>query len=337
MKLASIEKVTKVFPHPNADKLEFVHVLGYDCIVPKGLYNIGDFVILIQPDTVLPVEDWTAIYRKLSSKRVKAIRLRGEWSFGIVEKLSLLNGLASTSSASTSVTSDSFEIAEGVEVAEFLKITKYEPPVPVELNAKGPLPFGIPKTDEERYQNLPLEDYLGKRVDVTLKVDGQSFTAYYKDSVFGVCGRTLEYKLEHHNDYTAHIKRYDLEDKLRNFCEKHGVNIALRGESYGKSVQSSKTNPHSHKDKGVMFFGVWLIDERRHAYKGDRFYIHAIAQELGLPTVPVLENNVPLSLDLIKKYDDGLERLDGEMFEGVVLAGKGFSFKVINKTYDSAK
>jgi RNA ligase (TIGR02306 family) len=323
MKLASIEKVTKVFPHPNADKLEFVHVLGYDCIVPKGLYSVDDLVILIQPDTVLPQVEWTAIYRKLSSKRVKAIRLRGEWSFGIVEKLSLLP--------------EGLEIAEGLEVSSFLKVTKYEPPVPVELNAKGFIPFGIPKTDEERYQNLTLEDFLGKHVDVTLKVDGQSFTAYYKDGAFGVCGRTLEYKLEFHNDYTAHIKRYDLENKLRTFCEKHGVNLALRGESYGKGVQTSKTNPHSQLDKGVMFFSVWLIDERRHAYKGDRFYIHSIAEELDLPTVPMLESNVPLSLDLIKKYDDGLENLNGAMFEGVVLAGKDFSFKVINKVYDSAK
>jgi RNA ligase (TIGR02306 family) len=90
MKLASIEKVTRVFPHPNADKLEFVHVLGYDCLVPKDLHKVDDFVILIQPDTVLPQVSWTEIYRKASAKRVKAIRLRGEWSFGIVEKLSLL-------------------------------------------------------------------------------------------------------------------------------------------------------------------------------------------------------------------------------------------------------
>jgi RNA ligase (TIGR02306 family) len=323
MKLASTEKVTKVFPHPNADKLEFVHVLGYNCLVPKGLYSVDDLVILIQPDTVLPPVAWTEIYRKVSAKRVKAIRLRGEWSFGIVEKLSLLP--------------EDADIAEGIEVSALLNITKYEPPVPIELNAKGLLPYGIPKTDEERYQNLPFEDYLGKSVDVTLKVDGQSFTTYYKDGAFGICGRTLEYKLEFHNDYTAHIKRYDLENKLRTFCEKHGVNIALRGESYGKGVQSSKTNPHSQLDKGVMFFGVWLIAERRYALKGDRFYIHKVAEELGLPTVPMLERDVLLTLDLIEKYDDGLENLNGAMFEGVVLVGNDFSFKVINKVYDSAK
>jgi RNA ligase (TIGR02306 family) len=110
MKLASIEKVTKVFPHPNADKLEFVHVLGYDCLVSKGNYKTDDLIVLIQPDTVLPQAEWTDIYRKVSTKRVKAIRLRGEWSFGIVEKLSLLpTGMS---------------IAEGLEVAEFLGITK---------------------------------------------------------------------------------------------------------------------------------------------------------------------------------------------------------------------
>jgi RNA ligase (TIGR02306 family) len=110
MKLASIEKITRVFPHPSADKLEFVHVLGYDCLVPKGLYQLSDLVILIQPDTVLPSVDWSEIYRKVSSKRVKAIRLRGEWSFGIVERLWLLPATT--------------PLEEGLEVSDILSMAQ---------------------------------------------------------------------------------------------------------------------------------------------------------------------------------------------------------------------
>ncbi len=323
MKLASIEKITKVFVHPNADKLEFVHILGYDCIVPKGLYSVGELAILIQPDTVLPTVDWTEIYRKVSSKRVKAIRLRGEWSLGIVEKTSLLP--------------ENLIITEGLEVSEFLHITKYEPPTPNELNAKGFLPFGIAKTGEERYQNLVLEEYWGKKVDVTLKVDGQSFTAYYKDGEFGVCGRALEYRLDSTNDFTIHAKQYELEEKLRHFHKKYDINIALRGENYGRGVQSSKTNPHSQRDKGLVFFSVWLIDKRPYAYKDVPLYIRKVAKELDLPLVPIIESDVALSSELIKKYDQELEKLDQNMFEGVVLVGNSFSFKVINKYYDSHK
>jgi len=37
------------------------------------------------------------------------------------------------------------------------------------------------------------------------------------------------------------------------------------------------------------------------------------------------------------RYGDELEALNGQPFEGVVVKGQGFSFKVINKYYDSKK
>lgn len=90
MKLATIEKIKEIYPHPNADSLEFVKVLGYQCIVPKGKWKIGDWCILIQPDTVLPDAEWAQGYKKYSPTRVKAIKLRGLYSFGIVESLNIL-------------------------------------------------------------------------------------------------------------------------------------------------------------------------------------------------------------------------------------------------------
>jgi RNA ligase (TIGR02306 family) len=323
MKLASIERIVDIFPHPNAEKLEFAQVLGYRCIIPKATYHVGDLIILIQPDTVLPEADWTETYQKFSKTRVKAMKLRGEWSFGIVEKLSLLP--------------PDFVATVGEDVSEFLGITKYEAPQPQVADAKGFLPYAMPKTDEDRYQNLLLEELWGSPVDVTLKVDGQSFTAYYKAGEFGVCGRTLEYKLEGRNDYVAHADRYSLASKLQQFCEQHQVNIALRGESYGQGIQSSKLNPHSQKPKGIAFFSVYLIDENRYAYRNDPYYVRHVCQALDLPTVPFLETAVPLTRSLIQQYDEGLENLQGENFEGVVIVGDHFSFKVVNKYYDSLR
>jgi RNA ligase (TIGR02306 family) len=323
MKLASIEKVAAIFPHPNAEKLEFVQVLGYRCLVPKGVYAVDEWVVLIQPDTVLPAVEWSEVYRKFSRHRVKAIRLRGEWSFGIVEKRSLLP--------------PDMEVFEGREVSEALGITKYEAPQPSTLDAKGLLPYGMPKTDQERYQNLAIEDWLGATVDVTLKVDGQSFTAYYKNGEFGVCGRSWEYRLESKNDYTAQIDRYDLANKLAQFCRENQVNLALRGESYGRGIQSSQLNPYAQKEKGLAFFGVWLIDEHRYTYRNDRYYFRSVCQMLDLPTVPFLETGIVLTNDVIQKYDEELEQVNGQPFEGVVIVGDRFSFKVINKHYDSRR
>jgi RNA ligase (TIGR02306 family) len=323
-KLASVEIISSIYPHPNADKLELAKVLGYVCIVPKGIYNIGEKVILIQPDTVLPKVEWSEIYRKFSSNRVKAQKLRGEWSFGIVENLSLLGD-------------DYQEVGE--EVSAILGITKYELPIPIDLAVKSTqLPFGIPSTDEERYQNLDLLSLYGQSVDVTLKIDGQSFTAYYKDGNFGVCGRNLEYKLESYNNYTAHVERYDLESKLRDYCKKYGVNIALRGESYGVGIQSSKINPYAKKkDKGCAFFSVWLIDERKYARRNEKHNIRDLCAAMEISTVPYLQENIILTPELIQEYDEYLEDINGEAFEGVVIQCDNFSFKIINKKYDSKK
>jgi len=58
---------------------------------------------------------------------------------------------------------------------------------------------------------------------------------------------------------------------------------------------------------------------------------------MELPTVPVLEKDVILTRELIAKYDEGIETIDGQPFEGVVINWRGGSFKVINKHYDSKK
>jgi RNA ligase (TIGR02306 family) len=92
MKLASIETIKSIEKHPNADALDIATVLGYRCIVGRDAFSQGDKVVLIQPDTVLPDEPWAEMFRKRSN-RVKACRLRGEWSFGIVMPLSTWSSL----------------------------------------------------------------------------------------------------------------------------------------------------------------------------------------------------------------------------------------------------
>jgi RNA ligase (TIGR02306 family) len=326
MTLASFETIKNLRSHPNADRLEFATVLGYDCLVPKGKFGVGQRVVLIQPDTVLPDRPWTQTYLKFCRTRVKAMKLRGEWSFGIVEDPATFPELP------LDATPD--------EVAATLEITKYDPPVPQDLSALGPLPFMIPKTDEERWQNLEALPF-GEMVDVTLKIDGQSCSYYCArregEWRFGVLGRTLEFKAEAANPFTAHVKRYGIEERLRVFCERHGVGVCLRGESYGQGIQSSGVNPHSKLESGWAMFGVWLMDDMRIPRRGDPFYFLAVANELGLPTVPVLDSGVAFTPELLQRYDSGATEHEGRPFEGVVVITATYSFKIINKHYDSLK
>ena len=75
----------------------------------------------------------------------------------------------------------------------------------------------------------------------------------------------------------------------------------------------------------------------RYTSPNEPHYVESVCHELDLPYIPILEKDVPLTEVLIKKYDEDLVEINGQPFEGVVIKGKGFSFKVINKYYDSKK
>lgn len=356
-KIASIEKILSVVPHWNAERLDIVKILGYQCVTAKGLYKEGDLVVYIQPDSILPDEEWTADYRKYSPGRIKAVKLRGEFSEGIIVTFAQLpEGRLDTT-----------VIEEGTDVAEALGIEHYEPPAPDDLSAKGRLPLGIPKTDENRFENMTSILPYGYPVDITLKIDGQSWSAYYDvdTKAFGILGRTLEFKTYCSNKYTDHINRYDIQNKLIEFCERNQVSLCIRGESYGEGIQSNANNPHSKEKAGLAIFSVYLIKERKYARPGDQYYFPEVCKELGLPTVPILERDVILTPELVEKYSTGIDKLDGKPFEGVVInhgpyqitretkqielpdgtlkevggiaSYEAGSFKIINKSFDSKK
>lgn len=328
MKDATVEIIGEVRAHPDADRLDLVKVLGFQCVTQRGLYQGGEKIVYVRPDAVLPLEPWAEEYRKYSPKRIKAVRLRGEWSEGIIVPLEILPV-------------DLKEEAVGSDVSEKIGVFHYEPPVPQDLQAKGPLPLGIPKTDEERWENLidVLPSLYGKKVDVTLKVDGQSCSFFYdlETDTFGVLGRNLEMKPKAPNNYTAHLERYGIREKLINYCKEHGLSLVIRGESYGAGIQGSKNNPHAKVQKGWAMFSTYDIQAREYFKKGSNYYFIGVANEMGLPHVPILESDVELTMDLIEKYSSGIDEIDGKPFEGVVLNHEGGTFKVINKPYDSQK
>lgn len=329
MSLASIQVIKEVIKHPNADKLDIVKVLNYDCIVNRDQWKIGDLCVFIEPDSVLPDADWSKFY-KSKSGRVKAIKLRSFWSFGIVESFKNV-GID---------INECPEYMEGFDITDLLKITKYEPPAPQELNAKGSLPFGIPKTDESRWQGLRDVPY-GEIVDIFQKIDGQSASYYcvLKDGeVFkGILGRTLEYKQDCDNNYTKIEKKYNILAKLEKFCVENKVSLCLRGECHGSNVQKFEINPHTGGELSWAMFSVYLIDNKEYAKKENQFYFIKVAEALELPIVPLLEKDVILTKEVIEKYDEKLETINGEYFEGVVVQTKNISFKIISKIYDSKK
>jgi RNA ligase (TIGR02306 family) len=319
--ICTVEKISRVYPHPNADALECVEVKSCQVIVPKDKYAAGDTIIFIWPDTLLPDSEWSAFY-KAKSSRVRAIKLRNQWSFGIVETFD---------NVCPGRSPDEFSVGE--DISQLTGVTKYEPPPPKDLQARGHLPYGIPETDEENHYNVDSLPF-GDKCTVTRKRDGSSSSFYYnlETDTFGVLSRSLELKPECHNAWTEHVGQYDIENKLKDYCHKHDVSLCVRGESFGNGRNGHKANVDAKEKTSWEMFSVWDIKNRRYITLEEKHNFRAVANACRFRHVPVLEEDVEFTRDLISKYADS-----NIGFEGVVIHCNGSTLKVINKEYDSRK
>ncbi|KKN70876.1 hypothetical protein LCGC14_0426590 [marine sediment metagenome] len=72
----------KLEPHPNADSLSLVMVGDFQCAVRTEDWKDGDLAVYIPPDSVVPqTKDFEFLGKHL---RIKARKLRGEWSVGLL-------------------------------------------------------------------------------------------------------------------------------------------------------------------------------------------------------------------------------------------------------------
>lgn len=51
-KLATIQKIININPIPGADAIEVAKILGWECVVKKNEFKIGDLCIYIEIDRV---------------------------------------------------------------------------------------------------------------------------------------------------------------------------------------------------------------------------------------------------------------------------------------------
>lgn len=152
--------ILSILPHPNADRLELAQLLGWTCVVPRGQYQPGDVVIYIPVDAVLPdaLASRLGVSQYLSKGRVRAAKLRGVVSFGLVM-------------------ANEDQLPAGEDLTEALGITKYEPPLHLSAgDVERPHPLLLPYTDIENIKNYIdlLEE--GEEIIATEKVHGTNCT-----------------------------------------------------------------------------------------------------------------------------------------------------------------
>ena len=110
-KLVSIQEIKDIKPIENADKIEVVKVLGWNVVVKKDEFKIGDKIVYAEIDSLFPEKEEFEFLRDRHF-RIRTIRLRGQVSQGICFPMDILP-------------EGNYEI--GDDVTKILGVTKYEP------------------------------------------------------------------------------------------------------------------------------------------------------------------------------------------------------------------
>jgi RNA ligase (TIGR02306 family) len=342
-KLAVIAKVLELAPIEGADRIERAAVLGWHVVVRKGLYSVGDLVVMVFPDSYAPKKYVDETYTGEDKTRIKTVKMRGQYSAGLVLPLSVL----------TDRYTERF-FSEGEEVSVLLDIEKWVAPASASTSGEVKAPFPthiVRKTDELNFRNEPeaLEEarYSAQFKNVefvaTLKCDGSSGTFIYKDGQFYVCGRNTEFAKSANNCFWQVAEKYNLEEILK----KQPNSFALQGEVCGPGIQK---NPM--KLDSLTFMVYQIRDVNKHVwFPWDA--VKSFCESFKIPHVPevsrfTFSDNSPSIEELQEmanstKYDHGRAEAEGIVIRPIyairsqALQQDWWSLKVMNQPYDMKK
>lgn len=365
-KLATIQRVQALHAIKGADFIEICQINGWQCITKKGEVNVNDLVIYFEIDSFLPDNDYFSFlpkkttYENKQGYRLRTIKLKKVVSQGLVLPISHFKNHLSLLT----------NMKEGDDVSEILDIIKYDPESQIYAGkssmkvgkARGNFPSQIPKTNQERIQNLVtyFSTMTDEEFEETLKLDGSSMTCYkvvytpskwekfksffgfkYPKYHFGVCSRNLELKRTANNvltfdnqgktsvydqsDFWSTAIKYNLESKIP-------VGYAIQGELIGPKIQA---NHEKVKELEYYVFDVFNINTGSYLLPQERREFCALH---NIPHVPVIDTNfkpLQLGLDNLLKHVEGQSMNPGTVSEGRVYkhVSKPITFKAISNKY----
>lgn len=305
--MAIVKKIDGIQHILGADSICSYTIGGWKVTDRIGKYSVGDLVTMVEVDAFVPSTVAPFLtkpgktpkeYLGVQGERLKTMKMKGVVSQGLLLPLSCLL-------PENPAEGDSVKIFEGQDVSEFLGIVKYEPPEDAVLggNAKGTFPHFIPKTKQERVQNLSYQfrewQKEGRRWCKTEKLHGASMTVYALDDAFGVCSRNQELLQDEANAYWRVAVRDGLEDAIR----RTGRNFAVQGELVGPGING---NQYGLNELQFYVFDIFDIDTQEYLRPDDR---EIWLDFMLLASVPVVGYNIDLSAATV---DSVVEDADGE-------------------------
>lgn len=363
--LAYIAKIGKLNPIPDKDRIELATVAGWNVIVEKGKYAVGDLVIYCEYDTILPAgnPNFEFLRKRCYSKlydgfRIRNMSMAGVFSQGIVFPLDILPSENKKGSV----------YKEGLNVAELLGVKKYDPQELEEMELlkkkkhskilkyfmknktfrkvwtslhtkpKKGYPETVKKSDETNIQKVFeefKENYNREKFYVSEKLEGQSSTFLLEKNKYRFLSHNIDVTKAGNTNWKKVSDKNSIETKLRKYKKKHKIELAIQGEIVGPGVQK---NIYGFSELQLFIFKITNVKtgEAFNFYK-----MKEIAGEIGIPLVPVLSTKKTLeefnSIDEILEYSNGESLLKkGVKREGLVfrsMENQSIGFKAKSPEY----
>ncbi|MFF7843687.1 RNA ligase (ATP) [Streptomyces ossamyceticus] len=316
-------EVLTIHEHPNADALELAQVGLYRAVVAKGAFRTGDTAVYIPEQSVLPaglIEELGLTGRLAGSgaDRVKAVRLRGELSQGIVCRP---KALADVDLAAA--------VAEGTDFAERLGIVKWVPPIPPTMSGEvESAPDLLPWVDIENIQRYPDIFTPGEPVVLTEKLHGSACLMTYlaedgrvQVSSKGFGAKSLALKQDPRNLYWRAVHGHGVPDVAARLARRLGARrVGVFGEVYGAGVQDLTYGADGRRESlGYAVFDVSAEIDGRLRWLDTAELTDLLDGEL--PLVPRLYEG-PYAVDRVLEVATGRETISGRemhLREGVVI------------------
>jgi RNA ligase (TIGR02306 family) len=300
--IVPVAVIEAIKPHTNADSLELAQVLGWQLVVRKGEYQVGDRIVYFPIDTVLPLEvsELFGVTKYLSKQRIRCAKLRGEPSFGLAVR-------------------PDQDWPVGENVAEFYGAQKYEPPVRVTSgDAEKDHPLFVTYTEIENMRNFPDIFAPGENVMLSEKIHGSNVRVGCIEGELMAGSMRLRRKRPEEDRFAGNIYWFPFTlEPVRAMLEELGREHAqtiLFGEVYGSKIQSF----HYGLFGRIGFRAFDLLLNGRYVDWPDFL---ALCAKYGVEHVPALAT-IPFDLAEVRRYSEGKTQLmakDAHMREGVVV------------------
>lgn len=369
-KLVTIRKVNAVDPIENADAIEVATVDGWQVVIKKGEFEPTNFCVFFEIDSFLPASNplFGFLIRNGTKKdeagveriRLRSVKLRGQISQGLALPIDIINKETINSLAEVLNIKESDEIErffkvlrtleetrDGIE--NFLNVTKYERPDERnggtgagKAKVAGNFPIVVPKTDEDRIQNVFgkfKQTMQGVPFRKSLKLDGSSQTiAFFNNPDFFVdkvddevvqwdeesqelkvlevkpypfqwetsqvvvCSRNLALKFDENASFWKAALKDDIPARLKKYCEDHDRQLALQGECMGPGIQGNREELEEHE---FFCFRIWDVDNQN--FLDDADFLE-VTSTLGINIVP--QGEIVNFFDVYDTIKDALDSAD---------------------------